>query len=102
MCWNCYTGKEIGSKRFYPGWLLPDDANFLKKAKEVYGNLAMNPFLTTYPFCTDGSESTGKRGIPTIGIGPSKTTMAHVVDENVEIAEIELVAQICSDLAAIF
>ena len=99
---KCYTGEEIGSERFYPGWKLSGDAPLISKSKEAYKSLGLIPRFTTYPFCTDGSESAGRRGIPTIGIGPSKTTMAHVVDENVDIGEIELVADIYAELASVF
>ena len=97
-----YTGKPLGSKRFYPGWLLDPNHALVQSAQQALSNLHIEPRLTTYRFCTDGSESAGKRNIPTIGIGPSKTTMAHVVDEYVHVDELIKVAQIYAELARCF
>ncbi|MBI9093411.1 MAG: hypothetical protein JEY71_00870 [Sphaerochaeta sp.] len=61
--------------------------------------LLIEPVIKTYQFCTDGSECAGKRNIPTIGIGPGRYDMAHVVDENIEIEKIVTAAKIYSYLA---
>jgi len=44
--------------------------------------------LSHYAFCTNGSESAGRRGIPTIGFGPGDEAQAHTIDESVEIEEL--------------
>ena len=48
----------------------------------------MNPELSHYAFCTNGSYYAGKAGIPTIGFG-SLESLAHVVDEYIEIDQLE-------------
>jgi len=45
-----------------------------------------------YSFCTNGSESAGRRNIPTIGLGPGAEADAHTADESSSIAEIRLAA----------
>jgi putative selenium metabolism hydrolase len=97
-----YTGESLRSERFYPGWVLDEDDVLVRKVKTVYHDLDLDPVICTYQFCTDGSESAGKRGIPTIGIGPAKAEMAHVVDERVEIEKIHTAAAIYGRLAVIF
>ena len=42
-----------------------------------------------YAFCTNGSESAGRRGIPTIGLGPGAEADAHTIDESISIDELE-------------
>ena len=95
-----YTGENLTSERFYPGWYLDEEDFLVLAAKKVYSDMGLDPLVRTYQFCTDGSESAGNRHIPTIGIGPGKVGQAHVVDEYVEIQQILLVAEIYGRLAA--
>lgn len=97
-----YTGKSLKSERFYPGWVLDDDHSLVLKARQAFTDLGEVAVIGRYVFCTDGSECAGKRNIPTIGIGPAKAEMAHVVDECVEIEKIISAAEIYSRLAAIY
>jgi len=48
----------------------------------------LDPALTKYSFCTNGSTSAGVHHIPTIGFGPGREDGAHVVDENIEIEQL--------------
>ena len=94
-----YTGETLESERFYPGWTLDKDNELVLLARKIYNTLRIEPMIKTYQFCTDGSECAGKRNIPTIGIGPGRADMAHVVDENIEIEKIVTAAKIYSCLA---
>ncbi len=49
----------------------------------------IEPMITHYNFCTNGSRYAGEAGIPTIGFGPSKKTLAHTRDERIALNEIE-------------
>lgn len=95
-----YTGRIISSTRYYPGWSLDKSHPLVKTAVTVYRSLGREPELATYSFCTDGSESAGSRGIPTIGIGPAESEMAHVTDEHVRIDDLVQAAQIYCALGA--
>ncbi len=97
-----YTGASLHSERFYPGWILSESDTLVRNAKNVYNELGMDPVISTYLFCTDGSSSAGERGIPTIGIGPAPAEMAHVVDEHVKIDNIVAAANIYCGLASNF
>lgn len=97
-----YTGETLESERFYPGWRIDEEDFIVRKAKTVYSELGMEIKFHNYQFCTDGSESAGKRHIPTIGIGPGRAEHAHVVDEYVEVQELCLAAVIYGNLAKIF
>lgn len=48
----------------------------------------MNPDITQYSFCTNGSHYAGEAGIKTIGFGPSRENLAHTIDEYVEIDQL--------------
>ncbi len=80
----CYTGAKIAGKRFFPAWKFPPDASFIQTARQALEKSGMKGEISHYAFCTDGSQSAGIRGIPTIGFGPSRENLAHVVDEYVE------------------
>jgi len=96
---HTYTGKTLKSERFYLGWTLEKESELVQLARKVYNNLLIEPVVRTYQFCTDGSECAGNRNIPTIGIGPGRADMAHVVDEYVEIDKIIAAAEIYTCLA---
>lgn len=84
-----YTGRELIARRFFPGWLYDDDKDFVRKALAGLHSVGFKPETGTYSFCTDGSCSAGERGLPTLGFGPSKESLAHVVDEWVYTTELE-------------
>lgn len=82
----CYTGTKIGGERFFPAWHLEREHRLVRYAVDAVASITGIPeSIGSYYFCTDGSESAGRRGIPTIGIGPSSQKLAHVTDEYVPI-----------------
>lgn len=85
---KCYTGETIEAKRYAPGWLFPDDNWFVKAALEGLHAAGLKPELSHYAFCTNGSYYAGKAGIPTIGFGGSLESLAHVIDEYIEIDQL--------------
>ena len=48
----------------------------------------LDPELTHYSFCTNGSHYAGEAHIPTIGFGPSRENLAHTIDEYVELDDL--------------
>lgn len=51
------------------------------------------PKLTHYAFCTNGSGTAGKLGIPTVGFGPGNEELAHRVDEYIEVEQLTAAAR---------
>ncbi|MBC7099411.1 hypothetical protein H5T52_09890 [Candidatus Bipolaricaulota bacterium] len=45
--------------------------------------------LKVWRFSTDGVESCGRRGIPTVGYGPGDERLAHQPDEHLPLADLE-------------
>lgn len=85
---RCYTGEPIKAKRYAPGWLFPDDHEFVQTALKGLRAVGQEPELSHYYFCTNGSYYAGKAGIPTLGYGGSLETLAHVDDEYIEIDQL--------------
>lgn len=82
---SCYTGNDITGERFFPGWLYDENDEFVQKAYKGLKNAGLNPEITQYSFCTNGSHYAGEAGIKTIGFGPSWEHLAHTIDEYIEV-----------------
>lgn len=85
---NTYTGYRFHNKRFFPAWKLPEDHPYVLKAMEALRVSGHDPQISAYRFCTNGSASMGKRGIPTMGFGPGQENHAHIVDEFIDLDEL--------------
>ena len=90
---KCWTGEEIKGERFFPGWLYDEKEEYIQKAYSGLKAIGQNPIITYYNFCTNGSHYAGEAKIHTIGYGPSKENLAHVIDEYVEVEQIEKVTE---------
>lgn len=86
---TCYTGEIIEAERFFPGWLYDENDEFVQAAYKGLKQAGLNPEITEYSFCTNGSHYAGEVGIKTIGFGPSKENLAHTIDEYIEINQLE-------------
>ncbi|MEG1525087.1 MAG: YgeY family selenium metabolism-linked hydrolase [Clostridia bacterium] len=85
----CYTGETIHGERFFPAWLEDSEADYIQKVKARMDAAGINPAITQYNFCTNGSHYAGEAGIRTIGFGPSMENLAHTVDEYIEIDQLK-------------
>jgi putative selenium metabolism hydrolase len=91
---DSYTGAPVAAPNFAPAWFIgPDEA----PASTALAALGAEP--THWSFCTNGS-GTAALGIPTIGYGPGDETLAHRVDEYLELDELEAGARDYATLAA--
>ena len=86
----CWTGETLRAKRFFPAWLLEEDHPLVQKALAGLQAAGLEPKLSHFSFCTNGSHFCGEAGIPTVGFGPSLERLAHVIDEYIEIDQLEL------------
>lgn len=86
---KCYTGNTIVGERFFPAWRFDKEADFVQAAYEGLKETGLNPEITNYSFCTNGSHYAGEAGIKTIGFGPSRENLAHTIDEYIEIEQLE-------------
>jgi acetylornithine deacetylase/succinyl-diaminopimelate desuccinylase-like protein len=85
---KCYTGTCIEGERFFPGWLYDEQDEFVQAAYSGLRGAGLNPQITQYSFCTNGSHYAGEAGIKTIGFGPSRENLAHTNDEFIEIEQL--------------
>jgi len=80
-----YTGLEVVVSKFAPAWKTPGEHPLVQGALRGLIGAGLRPRLGAYGFCTNGSYSAGKYGIPTVGFGPANETEAHTIDEFVDI-----------------
>ncbi len=85
---TCYTGNEISGERFFPGWFLEQEDEFVQSALRGLRSAGLNPQVTQYSFCTNGSHYAGEAGIKTVGFGPSREDLAHTIDEYIEVDQL--------------
>ena len=90
---KCYTGNIIEGERFFPGWLVSKQDDFIQQILKELREIGIQSELTEYSFCTNGSHYAGERGIKTIGFGPSKENLAHIVDEYIEINQMQIACE---------
>jgi hypothetical protein len=64
-------------------------------ARAVVGltSAGLDAEVTQYKFCTNGSGTAGRLGIPTIGYGPGHEDQAHKVDEYIDLPDLHLGAR---------
>lgn len=88
-----YTGRRIVAPNFAPAWFFDEDAPIVAGAVEGLRQAGITPELSHYAFCTNGSGTAGRLGIPTIGFGPGHEELAHRVDEYIDVDELVLAAR---------
>lgn len=86
---TCYTGRIMEAERFFPGWLFEEDEWFIDRPYRALKEAGFDISLSHYNFCTNGSHYAGEAGIPTIGFGPSHESLAHTMDEYIEISQLQ-------------
>lgn len=86
----CWTGETIRARRFFPAWVLPEDHALVRAARAGLESAGIDAPLSHYAFCTNGSSFCGEAGVPTVGFGPSLETLAHTVDEYIEVEQLAL------------
>ncbi|WP_151200461.1 MULTISPECIES: YgeY family selenium metabolism-linked hydrolase [Enterobacteriaceae] len=90
---TCWTGEQIQAVRFFPGWIMDETSPLVQTALTALRATGLTPQVTTYSFCTNGSHYAGEAKIPTLGFGPSRENLAHVIDEYIEVEQLLGAAQ---------
>jgi putative selenium metabolism hydrolase len=82
---DSYTGVTVKAPNFAPAWFFDNDSPIVQKAIAGLKETNILPEISHYAFCTNGSGTAGRLGIPTIGFGPGDEKLAHRTDEFIEI-----------------
>lgn len=85
ICWN---NNEIQGDGFFPAWRYDEKEEYVQKAYNALKNIGQTPEIDCWYFCTNASYYAGKAGIKTIGYGPSKESLAHTINEYIEVEQL--------------
>ncbi|MBL6976341.1 MAG: YgeY family selenium metabolism-linked hydrolase [Deltaproteobacteria bacterium] len=88
-----HTGFVLPTDKYYPSWLLDEDAPALTAACRALEGLtgeAGRPGRWT--FSTNGVATAGMYGIPTLGFGPGDERYAHAPNEKCDVTQLEQAA----------
>ncbi|MGE5139247.1 MAG: M20/M25/M40 family metallo-hydrolase, partial [Rudaea sp.] len=85
---ECYTGQVLEMLDFHPGWAIDTRGDWYARAARGLRAARLEPEPFVAPYCTNGSYSAGRAGIPTIIFGPSTIELAHRIDEYIEVEEL--------------
>ena len=88
-----YTGQDVATTKFAPAWLYGHDDTVVARSITGLTDAGLDAVVTHYRFCTNGSGTAGRLGIPTIGYGPGHEDQAHKVDEFIDLADLHLGAR---------
>jgi putative selenium metabolism hydrolase len=89
-----YTGRERGRRLFTYGFLIePDHPVVEAAASAIGGATGQAPTLRPWTFATDGGQTCGAHGIPTIGYAPGEERYAHTNRERLELGSARVVYQ---------
>lgn len=83
----CYTGVQLTQDRFAPAWQLTDES-WIRRAESALRHIGQTVQRGNYSFCTNGSLTSGRLGIPTLGYGPGYEETAHSNDEYVTLDQL--------------
>jgi putative selenium metabolism hydrolase len=97
-----YTGERLEPRRFLPAWRLDEHHPLVAALTMAVDAAGLPAEIGVWGFCTNGSESMGARGIPTIGFGPGRPEEAHIIDESVSVDEIRQATDVYRRLAAAY
>lgn len=86
--YTTYTGQEIVIPKFFPAWYLDKGHELLQSAGAGLRSCGIDVRPGTWPFNTNATYTAGLKNIPTIGFGPSKEKLAHIVDEYIEVEDL--------------
>ena len=86
--WTTWRGFEVVAPIFASAWFQPPDRWPVADILTAFGRRGLSTKADIWPFCTHGSESAARRGIPTIGFGPGDPAAAHTVDESISMDEL--------------
>lgn len=83
-----FTGEKSTPSRWLPAWQLDKKHAFLSTTQSCLAQHGRDSRAGCWHFCTNGSESAGRRNIPTIGLGPGNEEDAHTVDESIALDQL--------------
>ena len=94
-----YTGLDLCPDRDFPAWTTSVESGEAQAVLRALAASDLPQSVNVWSCCTNGSESAGRRDIPTVGIGPGDIRHAHIIDEFIETSQLVKAVQVYKNLA---
>ncbi|MEU1982101.1 YgeY family selenium metabolism-linked hydrolase [Nocardia sp. NPDC019395] len=85
-----WTGIEVTTESFAPAWCIAATEWPAAAVIREFDAAGLDARPGYYQFCTNGSASAGRHGIPTLGFGPGDPGRAHTTDERIDLDDLYL------------
>ncbi len=83
-----YSGFVLDREKWLPAWELEPESPLVVQALEALRSTGIEPELGAYQFCTNAAYTAGIADLPTIGFGPGREELAHIIDEYLEVDQL--------------
>ena len=98
-----YTGLVHPTKKYYPTWVVEEDAPAVRAAvAAATAALGRPPVVDKWTFSTNGIATCGMFGVPTVGFGPAHEVHAHTPDDQCPVDHLTRAAAFYALFAASF
>ncbi len=96
---EAYTGMPLQGEDFHPAWRMADDHPLTQAALASVQAVGLPPEMWAATYCTNGSATAGRMGIPTIILGPGDPAQLHRIDEHLPVDDLLRGTQVYMELS---
>lgn len=82
-----YTGALQSGEEFFAPWFMDEQEELVQAGVRALEAATGQAKISTWQFSTDGAQTRGIFGIPTIGIGPGDDRYPHSVHDQIDLKE---------------
>jgi putative selenium metabolism hydrolase len=98
-----YTGLVYPTKKYFPTWVIPENAPPTQSLVESYKSLFNeDPVVDKWTFSTNGVAIMGMFGIPVVGFGPGHEDQAHAPNEKTWKSELVKAAAMYAAIPSVY
>ncbi|MHB1404572.1 MAG: YgeY family selenium metabolism-linked hydrolase [Desulfitobacteriaceae bacterium] len=82
-----YTGARQKGDEFFAPWFMEEKEELVQAGVRALRAATGQAVVSTWQFSTDGAQTRGVYGIPTVGIGPGDDRYPHSIQDQIDLKE---------------